>query len=191
MISRADHISIAVTDYHEASDFFQKIFGAVPGAEGTDNSLKYFWKIFSIGDLTRIELIAPTGTGSFLKNFLGAKKNGGVHHITFETQDIYGIKKKLEDNGIPYFGFKTDNDQWKELFIHPKDAFGVLIQIAQFNPKDYLDSSVKLPTGHRWSVKKKDNGAMVEFAHPGGGKVSLELTKAEISELVEELMNSI
>lgn len=186
MISRIDHVSFAVKDYEKAVHFFQDILGAVTGAYGEDDNLKYFWHVFSLGDLTRIELIKPAGEGSFLDNFLSDKRDGGVHHITMETPDILHAKKVLEENGIPYFGF-NDLVVWKELFIHPKDAFGVLIQIAEFNPDDFIGETMKLSGDQRWSAKKTDNGCNLSLAHPGGGKVEIELTKDEIRKLISDL----
>ena len=189
MISRIDHISLAVNDYEKARRFFTEILGAVSGTAAEDDQMKYFWNIFSIGDLSRIELIAPTGEGSFLDNFLKDKKDGGVHHITMETPDIYQAKKHLDENGIPYFGFKEYGNAWKEFFIHPKDAFGILIQIAEMNPNDYLGESVKFTSGQRWAVQANEKGGTLTFAHPGGGKAALEMTKTEIKELIRGLEN--
>jgi methylmalonyl-CoA/ethylmalonyl-CoA epimerase len=93
----------------------------------------------------------------------------------------------LDDKNVPYFGYSEERSEWKEIFIHPRDAFGVLIQIAEFEPNDYLDASVKLPEGKKWSIKKNKTGAVIDFAHPGGGKVQIELTDAEISALGNDL----
>jgi len=41
MISRIDHISIAVKDYPEALYFFKDILGAVTGAGAQNNDMKY------------------------------------------------------------------------------------------------------------------------------------------------------
>ena len=187
MISRIDHISIAVNDYEKAFEFFHHVLGAVPGKEGLDDDLKFYFRVFSLGDLTRIEIIKPSGEGSFLERFLSAKTGGGVHHITLETPDIGAAKKMLDEKGIPYFGYDTARSDWKELFIHPRDAFGVLVQIAEFEPNDYLDASVKLTRGRKWSVAKTGNGAAIDFPHPGGGKVRVELTRAEMAELIRDL----
>ena len=188
MISRIDHIAIAVKDYEKALNFFRNILGAVPGATAKDDSMKYLWQIFSLGDFSRLELLKPVGKGSFLDNFFKDKKEGGFHHITLETPDIHKARKTLEDNDIPYFGFKEYGEFWKELFIHPRDAFGVLIQIAEFNPDDWLDESVKFPRGKKWSVKKGEKGCTLTFAHPGGGKVKLGLTHGEINDLISDLV---
>ncbi|MDM8539110.1 VOC family protein [Desulfobacterales bacterium HSG17] len=187
MISRIDHVSIAVKDYDKAIDFFSKIFNVIPGASGSDPMMKYSWEIFSAGDLSRLELLNPTGKGSFLDNFLSDKKSGGVHHITFETPDIFKAKQRLEDNNIPYFGFKDHGNFWKELFIHPKHAFGVLIQIAEFQPDEWLNPSLVFSAGKKWSVEKNKDRTDLTFAHPGGGKVKIELTKEEIKRLIDDL----
>lgn len=187
MISRIDHVSIAVNDYDKAVVFFQKLLGAVPGASGKDNGIHYLWHVLSAGDLSRIELISPTEKGSFLDGFLAERRNGGVHHITFETPDIKATKNHLDEVGIPYFGYQDTREQWKELFIHPKIAFGILIQIAEFNPDDYLANSEKFTTGDKWVVENRDDQTSLTFSHPGGGKFHIKLNKAEIEKLIADL----
>jgi methylmalonyl-CoA/ethylmalonyl-CoA epimerase len=192
IISRIDHVSLAVKDFGKAKDFFEKIFGAVQGVGAREDALKYFWNIFSLGDLTRLEIMEPTGDGSFLDNFLSGKKNGGVHHITLETPDIQTVKEHLEKNNIPYFGYAEVGDAWKELFIHPKNAFGVLIQVAQMtDPDDYLANSVKHGREKRWSVEKTAGRFALTLAHPGGGKVRLDMNAEDITKLIDDLKEAI
>ncbi len=187
MISRIDHVSIAVRDYEKAMRFFRDVLGVVQGAAAEDPGMKYVWRIFSLGDLTRLEILNPTGEGSFLDGFL-KNRDGGVHHITLQTLDIQKAREVLEDNGIPYFGYNEyPGGVWKELFIHPRDAFGVLIQIAEFTPDDWLADSVKFPKGRRWSVEKNGGSVSLSFAHPGGGKATVELSAAEAKRLAEDL----
>ncbi|MFO7554266.1 MAG: VOC family protein [Desulfobacterales bacterium] len=191
MISRIDHISIAVKDYTTALHFFQNILGAIPGAGAQNKKMKYHWQIFSFGDLSRLELINPLGEDTFLTNFLKKNKHGGLHHISLQTPDIQKTMHTLDDHHIPYFGYNEYDDFWKELFIHPKDAFGVLIQIAEFNPDDWLDKTLVFPKNQKWAVIKNKKGCTLSLAHPGGGKVRLNLTKAEIKELISELEQSV
>lgn len=192
LISRIDHVSIAVRDCEAAHRFFVKLFGAVAGARAEDPEMKYVWQLYSLGDLSRLELMHPTGDGSFLDGFL-KNREGGVHHITLETPDIEKAKRCLEEQNIPYFGFGAIGDVWKELFIHPKDAFGVLIQVAEFEPDDWLDDSVKMPEGKRFSVSGDDGEVTLQMAHPGGGTVTVRLTPDEARRLamdIEQAMNS-
>ena len=95
MISRIDHVSLAVNDREKAVYFFQHILGAIPGADMIDDHLKFRWSIFSLGDLSRIEIINSAGEGSFLEGFLSDKKDGGIHHITLETPDIDAAVEKV------------------------------------------------------------------------------------------------
>jgi len=184
--SRIDHVAIAVKDLKKASDFFRKLFDTVPCSTETDPRMKYTWQVFSLGDLSRLELVTPAGDGSFLDNFL-KDRDGGVHHITIQTPDIYKARDVLEDNGVPFFGFNDGNPIWKELFIHPKDAFGVLIQIAEFIPDDWLSGPVKLPEGVKWLAEKKHDHHSLSISHPGGGTARIDLNETELIKLIADL----
>jgi methylmalonyl-CoA/ethylmalonyl-CoA epimerase len=189
MISRIDHIAIAVSDYDRALHFFTTLLGAVPGTSSHVDGMNYFWQNLYLGDLSRLELLKPTGPGSFLDGFL-AKKEGGVHHMTLQTPDIKKAAAALESSGIPYFGYHEYGDFWKELFIHPKNAFGVLIQIAEFNADDWLAPSVRMPADRKFEVRKKADGCTVTFAHPGGGTVAISLSREE-SALLRDRLDSV
>jgi len=186
MILRIDHVSLAVNNYEKAVKFFVETFGAIPQSHGEDNNLKYYWKIFALGDLSRFELIKPTEKGSFLDNFL-KNREGGIHHLVLQTPDIEMTRKRLETSKIPYFGYQNYGDRWKELFIHPKDAFGVLLQIAEFKADDWLAPSYKMREGKKWTVSRNNKEFNLTFAHPGGGKVKLSLSKDETEELIQDL----
>ncbi len=187
MISRIDHVSIAVRDQKKAERFFREVLGAVAGVGMDDPKTRFFWQIFSLGDLSRLEIISPTGEGSFLDGFL-KDREGGVHHITLQTPDLGRAMARLEAEGIPFFGHNEyPGGIWKEIFIHPRHAFGVLIQIAEFKASDWISEAVKLPAGTRWQVEKTEAGATLTVAHPGGGKASLELDREELAKLLEAL----
>jgi methylmalonyl-CoA/ethylmalonyl-CoA epimerase len=187
MISRIDHVSIAVKDGERALRFFVDLLGAVPGAAASDPAMKYRWQLLSLGDLSRLEVIYPTDEGSFLANFL-KNRDGGAHHITFQTPDLQAAIKKLKEHHIPYFGYNEYvGAYWKEIFIHPRDAFGILIQIAEFNADDWLAESEKLDGGRQWSLEKAESGCMLSIAHPGGGKKSVTLSFEEAKRLSEKI----
>jgi methylmalonyl-CoA/ethylmalonyl-CoA epimerase len=190
MISRVDHVAIAVKDYDKALSFFAEVLGAMPGSSGKDPGMKYYWENLCLGDLSRLELITPTGSGSFLDNFL-KEKQGGVHHITLQTQSIQKAKETLERNNIPFFGFNDYGSVWKELFIHPKYAFGVLIQIAEFNADDWIAPSIRMPNNTRWKIDKEKESISLNFAHPGGGTVNLSLNRDEARHFLDELKQAL
>ena len=79
----------------------------------------------------RIELMAPTPGSSFLDGFLAATGGrGGVHHVTFEVDDIDEAVAALDAHGVPWFGLDR-SPEWSEVFVHPRDNGGLLVQLAQ------------------------------------------------------------
>lgn len=187
MILRIDHVAIAVRDFQKAYNFFTHVLGAVPAAKAPDERLRFMWHTFSLGDLSRMELVTPTGPGSFLDGFL-KNREGGVHHITLQTDDIYAAKEELEKQGVPYFGFADYGPVWKELFIHPRDAFGVLIQIAQFTDDDWLPPDNRFQGKKRFQVSPSGDGVTFTCARPGGGTFSLDLTGDEARTLRDDIL---
>lgn len=186
MIERIDHVSLAVRDFEAAQAFFMDVMGAVRGASAADDRLGYFWQIYSLGDLSRLELITPTAKGSFLEGFL-KDRPGGVHHITLQTPDIRNAMRILEEKGIPYFGHAEYGELWKEIFIHPRHAFGVLIQIAEFRPDDWLSPSVRMQGGAKVAIEKDAAGIRLTLAHPGGGTAEVTLSEGEARALLDDL----
>jgi methylmalonyl-CoA/ethylmalonyl-CoA epimerase len=186
MIARIDHVSLAVRDFEKARDFLCRVLGAVPSSWSVDDEGGYLWYIFALGDLSRIELLTPTEKGSFLERFLEARE--GVHHITMHTTDIVRAREVLEEHGVPYFGYSAEpGSTWKELFIHPRDAFGVLIQIAEFPPDAFMAESSKLGEGRRWNVERAGGTVQLTLSHPGGGTVKVDLTAEEAERLAADL----
>lgn len=186
MISRIDHVAIAVRDYPRALEFFTKIMDPVAGAAATEEEQGFFWQVLTVGDLSRLELLAPSGEKSFLDSFL-ADKEGGVHHITLQTADIAACRRRLDDLGINYFGYNVEKQDWKELFIHPREAFGVLLQIAEFPAGKDLPKEKRMDGARRWLVQKTKEGGRLTMAHPGGGLVEIDLDRQEIEAMSAEL----
>ena len=191
IITRIDHISIAVRDFRKAAAFFTLVLGAVPGVASSDKGLKFLAETFSLGDLSRLELMTATETGSFLDRFLAGRE--GVHHICLQTDDIKRARQRLDAEGVPYFGYNEyEGGGWKELFIHPGDAFGVLVQIAEFTPDDdFIGDESKLAEGARWRVEGGPSGVTLTLAHPGGGAVRMELTGDEAGRLAKDLQSAL
>lgn len=78
------------------------------------------------------ELIAPVGHDSFVSRFLEKRGQGSPHHVTFEVEDWEAMTAACEHHGIPTFGEsrgETEGAAWRDAFIHPKHAGGVLVQL--------------------------------------------------------------
>jgi methylmalonyl-CoA/ethylmalonyl-CoA epimerase len=187
MVLRIDHVSIAVKDYKNADDFFKKLLGVIPGGAGRDECAGFKFQVYSAGDLSRLEIIAPDRGGSFLDNYL-ENREGGVHHITFQVDDINSARSYLEKQNIPYFGYSEKYENWKELFIHPSVAYGVLIQFAEFNPHEWIAPSVSIKNGCDWELRKNGNRVIFSMLHPGGGKMERDFSNEQLDRLIEDLV---
>jgi methylmalonyl-CoA/ethylmalonyl-CoA epimerase len=53
-----------------------------------------------------------------------------VHHLTFRVKDIESKLEYLRSRGIEPVHVVLDG-RWKEAFIHPRQAHGVLIQLME------------------------------------------------------------
>lgn len=131
MILKLDHIAIAVPNLEEAIKRFAEDLGLeLAGREDVESALTST-AFFPI-DGTQIELVHPLNDQGPIKGFL-EKKGGGLHHICFETDNIAEDVEKLKVLG---YRFLSDEPKLgahgkKVIFIHPKSAGGVLIELAQ------------------------------------------------------------
>jgi methylmalonyl-CoA epimerase len=131
-----ERVAIAVKSIESARRFFEENFQAefLDGEVVEDQSFKYV--PFQIGD-SRLELLEATDEDSVISKFI-AKRGEGIHHVTFEVADLDRAIEELEGRGVkiayrheyaPNVNF--EGYHWREAFIHPKDAFGVLIHLAE------------------------------------------------------------
>jgi methylmalonyl-CoA/ethylmalonyl-CoA epimerase len=120
-----------------AREYFQRCFGAtfLPVELIEDMGIRY--QPFHIGE-SRMELLEATRDDSPVAKFLKSHGGPGVHHITYEVDDLDAAVREFEARGgrIAYRhayppGVTFEGHIWREAFVHPKDAFGVLIHLAE------------------------------------------------------------
>ena len=130
-IKRIDHVAIAAESIDERVRFLSELFGMKPGPRYDNPQDGYNGVELSIpGSDTKWEVIEPAGENSFVRRFLG-QRGPGLHHVTFEVTDIEAAAKVLRERGIEPVGMRVEGAWNKELFIHPRDTGGVLIQLYQ------------------------------------------------------------
>ncbi len=168
MIRRIDHIAIAVRDLDRAKAFFIDGLGARELFSSPMPGQKFRWTTLELGTSCFIELIDPLEADGFVHRFLEARGEG-PHHITIQVDDIRGMIDRLEAKGIRTFGYSEELPGWKEVFIHPRDAFGTLIQFAEFNPLDWINPGY-VPPSYREFVPDERAGA---------GGVSIDVRRVE------------
>ena len=77
-------------------------------------------------------MLTPTGgpDAAFLDRFLVAR-GAGPHHFNFLVSDIETALARIKAAGIDPVGVNLTNPGWKEAFLHPRAAHGIVIQVAQ------------------------------------------------------------
>ncbi|KPM04182.1 methylmalonyl-CoA epimerase, mitochondrial-like protein [Sarcoptes scabiei] len=83
---------------------------------------------------TKIELIDPIDEcKSPILNFLTKNKNGGLHHICFEVDNLDMAISMLRAKGVQLLSEKPRIGAHGKpvIFCHPKDCSGVLIELEQ------------------------------------------------------------
>ena len=131
MITRLDHVAVAVPDLAAAIARFQDDLGL--HFEGTDDVVAAQTRtaFFAVPG-THIELIHPLDGGGPVQGFLD-KRGGGLHHLCFETDDIVADMAMLRAKGYRLLSDEPKPGAYGSLvvFIHPKSADGVLIELTQ------------------------------------------------------------
>jgi methylmalonyl-CoA/ethylmalonyl-CoA epimerase len=130
MTAVLDHLAIGTPVLTDGWDLFGGVLGGtwVYG----DDSPGYWWGQLSFAAGPKIELLTPTGgpDAAFLERFLAAH-GAGPHHFNFIVSDIERTLARFRALGLQPVGVNLDNPSWKEAFLHPRSAHGIVIQVAQ------------------------------------------------------------
>jgi methylmalonyl-CoA/ethylmalonyl-CoA epimerase len=132
MITKIDHLGIAVKSLDEAIAYYENTLGLTCEGREEVESQKVRTAFFAVGGV-HIELLEPTSDESPIARFLEKNPSGGIHHIAFATDDITGQLAQAKDKGarlIHEVPFEGAADKLVA-FLHPKSTFGVLTEFCQ------------------------------------------------------------
>jgi methylmalonyl-CoA/ethylmalonyl-CoA epimerase len=130
MTAILDHLAIGTPALSDGWELFGGVLGGT-WAYGGDSS-GYWWGQLEFAAGPKIELLTPTGGpgSAFLDRFL-ATRGAGPHHFNFLVTDIEDVLARVKAYGIEPIGVNLANPSWREAFLHPRNAHGIVIQIAQ------------------------------------------------------------
>jgi methylmalonyl-CoA/ethylmalonyl-CoA epimerase len=139
-----DHVAIATRTLTDGWQLFGGMLGGTWVYGG--DSAGYWWGQLRFGSGPKIELLTPTGgpDAAFLERFL-TSRGPGPHHYTFIVPDLSQTLSQVRASGIEPVGVDLSNDAWKEAFLHPRDAHGIVIQLAQQSATPELAPPADLP----------------------------------------------
>ncbi len=131
MITKLDHVAIAVPDIAAAVERFRDHLGLHLQAQEDVEQFQTSTAFFPVSG-TRIELVHPMDGKGPIARYLD-RKGGGLHHICFETDDIESDMELLKARGYRFLsdGPSPGAHGARVAFLHPKDTDGVLIELAE------------------------------------------------------------
>ena len=138
-VRSVDRVAIAVRSLERARAFFERHFGAEFGPVEDVAVDGYRYVPFRIAGFT-LELLEPYTADSPVARFL-ERRGEGVYQISFMVDDVDAAAATLRAEGLSVLGPRTyepdvvlEGCRWKEAFVHPKDAHGVLIFLGKRTP---------------------------------------------------------
>lgn len=130
-IKKIDHVALVVSDMSEALSFWQDALGIALEHQEDNPREQSEIAFLPVGD-SEIELVRPTSDDSGVAKYL-EKRGPGMHHICLEVDDIQAMLAQLKAKDVRLIHEEpvvADNGK-KYAFIHPKAAFGVLVELYE------------------------------------------------------------
>jgi methylmalonyl-CoA/ethylmalonyl-CoA epimerase len=126
-----DHIGIAVADLESAIEKYEALLGTKCFKREVVDSEMVETAFFQTGE-SKVELLAGTSPDSVITKYV-AKRGEGMHHVAFEVPDIHAEIKRYQSLGYQLLAEnpKRGADNKLIVFLHPKEAHGVLIELCQ------------------------------------------------------------
>ncbi|MHB8330369.1 MAG: VOC family protein, partial [Acidimicrobiales bacterium] len=125
-----DHVAVAVERWAEAWPRYVVDLGGEWASGGLNVGFGPAQLQFANG--ARVEILQPwqAEANPFLRRFLDSHGRG-PHHLTFKVPDIAAALERAEAAGFSPVGVDLSDSDWKEAFLHPRQATGVVVQLAQ------------------------------------------------------------
>lgn len=131
MITKIEHIGIAVKDIQKSNDLFQKLFGKAHYKIESVESEGVSTSFFMLGE-TKVELLEATRPDSPIAKFI-EKKGEGIHHIAYAVDNLELEMERLKKEGFDMINEKPKDgaDNKRICFLHPKTTNGVLVELCE------------------------------------------------------------
>ena len=157
--NRFHHVGIVVKNISEAIAKYAVALGiekekvvvevmSYMTGKGEIEEFKYAFLPLAGGENNFVELVEPITPGPTARYL--EKHGEGLFHLAFESSNILQTVRDFEEAGIPVAG-ATPTKEVLSVFLHPKFAHGVLIQVLK---KGVFDSFGRISR----EVIKKEGG---------------------------------
>ena len=133
MLTRIDHVGLAVHDLDEAIAFYARTFDVQVVHQEVNEEQGIREAMLAVGDSgSCIQLLAPLTEDSPIAKFLD--RNGeGIQQVAYGVDDIDATSADLRSRGVRllYDEPKRGTAGSRINFVHPKDAGGVLVELVE------------------------------------------------------------
>jgi len=131
LVSKIDHIGVAVKSIEEARRFWEEIMGIKLTEIETipDQKVKVAFLPVGESEIELLESIDPTGPiAKFIEN-----KGEGIQHVAFRVENIENTLAELKAKGVRLIDEKPRYGAGgaKIAFLHPKGSFGTLVELCE------------------------------------------------------------
>jgi methylmalonyl-CoA/ethylmalonyl-CoA epimerase len=131
LLTEIDHVAIAVNDLEAAIEYYRATFGAevdhreVVESDGVEEAL------LKVAD-SYVQLLTPTRPDSPVAKYL-ERKGEGLHHVGYRVADCGEALDAVKAQGgrVIDVAPRPGSRGTTVAFVHPKGAFGTLIELVQ------------------------------------------------------------
>ena len=138
MLTRIDHVGLAVRDLDEAVAFYARVFDVQVVHEEVNEEQGVREAMLDVGGSgSCIQLLAPLRPDSPIGKFL-ERSGEGIQQVAYGVADIDAVSRQLRERGVRllYDEPRRGTAGSRVNFVHPKDAMGVLVELVQGAPHD-------------------------------------------------------
>jgi len=130
-LTEIDHIAIAVNDLDGAVEYYRATYGVEPVHREVVEKDGVEEVLLKVAD-SYIQLLTPVRDDSPVAKYL-ERKGEGLHHVGYRVDDCAAALDRVKAEGhrvideVPRPGSRGTT----VAFVHPKTAFGTLIELVQ------------------------------------------------------------
>ncbi|MDQ1600119.1 MAG: methylmalonyl-CoA/ethylmalonyl-CoA epimerase [Actinomycetota bacterium] len=133
MLTRIDHVGLAVRDLDQAIAFYARTFDVHVVHEEVNEEQGVREAMLAVGDSgSCIQLLAPLRPDSPIGKFL-ERAGEGIQQVAYGVDDIEAVTADLRGRGVRllYDEPKRGTAGSRVNFVHPLDAMGVLVELVE------------------------------------------------------------
>jgi methylmalonyl-CoA epimerase len=130
-LTEIDHVAIAVHDLEEAIAWYESALGAKVTHRERSERDGVEEALLTVAE-SYIQLLTPTDASSPVAKFL-ERKGEGLHHVGYRVTDCAAAIERMRSAGAQLIDAepRPGSRGTTVAFVHPKGAFGTLIELVQ------------------------------------------------------------